>query len=104
MENRNSNPPDLRLAFRIAWYGGAAAVVIAYAVLVPLKWHGLLPLRMTWSRLVLGPAMLGLMVPISMLITKQPRKRMFGLLFAWLIAVFVLFAVVSMFDPVIDSP
>jgi hypothetical protein len=100
MQPRASSPDNLRLAFRIAWYGGAAVAVIAYAVLVPLRWYNLLPMRMTWSRLVLGPALLTLMLPVMMTILSQTGRKRWLWFCIWLMSLFALSAIVSFFDPV----
>jgi hypothetical protein len=102
MAEENPVQNDLRRAFRIAWYGSAAVAIIAYAVLVPMKWHGLLPPRMTWSRVLLGPALLTSMSPISMIVTTQAQKKMLLWLCVWISSVVTLLAVVSFFDPVPD--
>ena len=102
MDNRGNNPPDPRRAFRIAWYGGAAVTVVAYAVLVPMKCHDLLPLRMTWSRVVIGPLLGGLMVPTAMLAGNQSGKKMWCWLLTWLLVMIALTVISSIFDPIPD--
>jgi len=104
MEKRGCYRPELRRAFCIAWYGGAAVLVVAYAVLVTLKCHNLLPPRMTWSRILLGPALLVLLLPTAMLITLQPRRKMFFWLLVWFLALVAIFAVVSILNPVESMP
>ena len=100
MQQQTPSRIDLRRAIRIAWYGGAAVALIAYAVLVPLKWHNMLPMRMTWSRVVLGPALMTLLAPVGMTITNQSGKKMWLWLCIWMISLIALVAVVSFFDPV----
>ena len=62
-------------------------MVVAYAVLVPMKWQDVLPARMTWSRVVLGPAILALTVPFFLSV--PPRRAWFWLLI-WLLPCFAL--------------
>jgi hypothetical protein len=99
MEKPGLYPHDLRRAFRIAWWGGAGVAAIAYAVLVPLKWHGLLEPKMTWSRIVIGPAILVLTLPFNMWATSQPRKKMYFWLFAWPLTILAIIALLSLVDP-----
>ncbi len=75
MTEENPVQTDFRRAFRIAWYGIAAAAVVACAVLVPMKWRGLLP-RETWSRVLLLPAFYVSSLPIILFPATQPQKKM----------------------------
>ena len=106
MTEERSVQSDFRRAVRIAWYGSVAVAAIGYAVLVPLKWYGLLPMKMTWSRVLLSPifCFLTSMAPILILMTSRPQKKMFIRLGIWFLSVIVLVAVVSSFDPVPGGP
>jgi peptidoglycan/LPS O-acetylase OafA/YrhL len=103
MKNPDSHPRDvLRRAFRIALYGGTSVVVIAYSVLIPLKYRGILPPRMTWSRLLLGPpiAIGSLMVLVATFRSKRPL--LLGCIMLFLLL--ALLAAVAIFDPIESMP
>jgi hypothetical protein len=95
---------DLRRAFRIAWYGSAAMVVIAYVVLFPLKWHGFLPVNMTWSRIVLGPILFGSLVPVAMGHPFRPDSYGFIRLGIWILTVMAVTAAAGLFDLITGCP
>jgi hypothetical protein len=69
-----SAPNDLRRAKQIACWGGVAIVVIVYAVLVPMKWHGLLPVKMTWIKVVLGPVFLAGLPPLALFLNGTKKS------------------------------
>ena len=87
-----SRPSDLHCARRIAVWGGAAIIVIAYAVLIPMKWHGMLPLHMTWTKVLLGPAFAAVLTPLIVLSDGKT-----GMLF-WLLIWILLLVVVMVVD------
>jgi hypothetical protein len=89
---RGSAPNDLRRASRIACWGGVADVVIAYVFLIPMKWHGLLPAGMTWSRVVLGPVFMTALVPLLIFTEGKTKKTLlwFSILILLAIALILL--------------
>ncbi len=92
-------PDGLRRARRIAWYGGAVVVVIGYAALIPAKWYGLLPSRMTWSRVLLGPVLMALMSPLIFFLPRRPLKRTLLWAFAVVACLLTLALVLDFIDP-----
>jgi hypothetical protein len=104
MAEENPVQKDLRRAFRVAWYGSAAMMAIAYAVLFSLKWHGLLPVNMTWSRIVLGPILLGSLVPIAMGYPSRPDSYGFVRLGIWMLLVVALGVAAGLFDLITGCP
>ncbi len=49
---------QLRPDFRFGVWGCGVGLVLAYALAIPLKWAGLMPDRVTWLDLAVGPAAL----------------------------------------------
>jgi len=85
---------DLRRAKRIACWGGVAVAVIAEAVLIPVKWHGLLPARMTWSRVILGPAFMAALAPLVVFTEGKPKKTLL-----WFFILILLATALMLLDP-----
>jgi len=97
-------PADLRHAFRIAWYGGAAVVLIGYAVLLSTKWSIGLPIHMTWSRILVGPPLLAFMPAIWMHILQDERRIRWFWMGAWVVSIIGIIVLISYFDPVPTEP
>jgi hypothetical protein len=70
---QGSNADQLRRARRIACWGGIGIIAIGFAVLIPLKWQGLLPAEMTWVKVVLGPILLTGLLPLGFIDGGQER-------------------------------
>ncbi len=102
MPEQNHDKIGLRRIFRTACYGSAIMTVIAYAVLFPLKWHGLLPADMTWSRIVVGPIIIGSLVPIAV----GGRSDSYGFirLGVWMLLVALLSFAAHCFDLITGCP
>jgi len=85
-------PCGLRRAKRIAGWGGVVIVAIAYAVLIPMKWHGVLPPHMTWTKVALGPALAAALTPL--IVFSDGKTGMLRWLLIWIL----LLVVVMLFD------
>lgn len=72
-----SCPRSHRLSFalRLASWGGALVVAVAYAELIPAKLWGLLPPEMTWVRVIFGPLVAFSVLPVSILLAMWFPKR-----------------------------
>jgi hypothetical protein len=104
MSEQYQDSSDRHHLFRIAWYGVAVMVIVAYAVLFPLKWYGLVPVNMTWSRTVLGPPLLGSLVPLAVGNPSRPDSYGFVRLIIWILSVVALSFVAALFDLVAGCP
>jgi hypothetical protein len=99
---KSPDPPrqNLTLAFRIACCGGALVLVIAYAVLLPMKSHGMLPPQMTWIRVIAGPALLAGYIPALLFVPMRfPNRPVLG--FCMMSLAFIVAGLILMIlDPV----
>ncbi len=75
MSPTDRSPQDLSRALRIVCWGGALVLAIGYAVLLPLRAKGLLPPQMTYTGILLGPAMMfGLIAGLIIIEMRWPER------------------------------
>lgn len=85
---------NLCRAFRIACWSGVAIVIIAWSILIPLKSQGLLPIEMTWSRILLGPLFLAALTPLIFFTEGKTAKTLL-----WISVLILLALLIMLLDP-----
>lgn len=58
MQHSDPSPSGSPFALRFACWGGLVVLIISYAVLIPMKARGMLPVEMTYTGIIAGPALM----------------------------------------------